>query len=863
MNTKQTTGNCLVTALLASCLASSIQAADSNATASNAGPSLKDRILTAEKAVSTNDFASRYVAYYLEMRPAAEVKKMKKDDQSSSEELVKLAPSNAAYRIALGNLYVENGKADKAAAEFNKALVLPGLTAMQQGDILTGLASAALLNHDRAAAIRFCEELVARNIKTAGRGSPDPVGLANQALRFMKGPELDSLKLPFYTGAKAFPTPQQAKYSEDFVALTSVKLVLGKGIKKDDISLTLLKTKFTRFGIQFADNAPFTIKINAEAEPKAPTQPEGYALTVTRNGAIINAHDTQGIVWGIVSLIQLVDQDKAPKIRMAEILDFPNTACRGFLGAWGSASEFMLFCKLNTTVMGSPQISYRDPTKPWTPLQKEICKAISQQYTSLGMRLYYGINTWTMWCMMPLSSERTFELHKEICSEIAKNGGHIYFPYDDGRFPLPKVDLDKFGSAANMDAKYITRLYKAVKEKNPGFHLVFCPPFYWGPDSAAAYPEPREPYLKSLGDYLDPDIELFWTGPRVKGYQKSKAQVEWFTNLTKHKPMIFQNGTCPHNLLSYITDETPGWKTWHYEGFFENDIAGYLKNGGEAAQVTTLADCLWNIKAYDAAASIRRGVAMLYGKDMFDIIDPANKALAYLDKYPYGEITPEAVTEIPEIERRAKIANEAYQKGLAYNAFSLGNFPGALGGGVRYAFNALESAKKAPDFYKVHAKNIDATRALAETEVGIDTNKGDIFKSPVDMNGGSILVYNTKCPSRFATMLRGQKTTIPRARINFECDPFPPSGDYILNLSAQDDDAEAPCKIRISCNGTTIFEGPSKFARFGWSVEKFTLPFACLKRGNTLTIENGEDSENKNGPPWFMINYAVIKKAVQ
>jgi hypothetical protein len=356
---------------------------------------------------------------------------------------------------------------------------------------------------------------------------------------------------------------------------------------------------------------------------------------------------------------------------------------------------------------------------------------------------------------------------------------------------------------------------------------------------------------------------VIWTGPRVKGYQKTKAQVDWFTGLTKHKPMIFQNGTGPHNLLSYITDETPGWKTWHYDGFYENDIAGFLKNahmGMEAPQTTTLADCLWNVKAYDPAASVRKGVALLYGKDMFDILDPANQALGYLDKYEYGSITPEAVTEIPELERRAAIAEAAYSNGLVYNAFSLSNFPGALGRGVDFAKAAVATAKKGPDFYKQYGKQVDETRALAEKETGVDKAKGDLFKSPLELNGGKLMVYDNKCPARFATVIRGQRTVTSRLRTTFECDPFPPSGPYTLVLSAQDDDAAAPCRIRIAVNDKTVFEGPSPFVQFGWSLEKFTLPFDALKRGNELTIENIEDADNNNGPPWFMVNYLVLKK---
>ena len=939
MEARQTIRRCLISALLAGALASSLQAEDTSAPA-NAAPSLNDRITAAEKLVKekshdaaekallalerekglddtakgriclqlmavygaksdgakkttyakrvlalagadakqktealvyladASSHGARFGARYVDLRPEKEIRRLAEDHPGYCKGLVDLNPENASFRIALGSAYLETGEADKALAEFKVALDLPNLSPFQQGDALTGLASAALLRDGRDAAVQYCKDLVARDLNTTRRYSLNPVNEAKYALQYLKEPELDTLRLPFHTGAKAFPKPQQANYTEDFVPLTKVALALDKSVSADDMRVRLLKTKLSRFGITFADQAPFIIKIGTEAEPKAPGKPEGYALTVTRDGAVINGHDAQGVLWGIVSLIQLVDREAAPKVRLCDILDWPDTARRGFLqGYWKNALEYMLFCKMNTVVSQSGvQITDAVPYRPWTPLQKEICARMSAAFTAFGMKHYYGFRQWTMYPKLPLSSKRTLELHVEICSEIARNGGHIYFPFDDGRFPLPEADLKAFGSATKMDAKYVTRLFRAVRKKCPDFHLVFCPPFYWGPDAGSSYPEPREPYLESLGKHLDPGVEVFWTGPRVKGYSKNKEQVAWYANLTGRKPMIFQNGTGPHNLLSYITDETPLWKTWHYDGFFENDIEAYLKNshmGMEAPQTTTLADCLWNVKAYDAAASIRNGVAMLYGKGMFDILDVANKALTYLDKYKYGAVTPEAVTEIPEIEKRVKIAEEAYNRGVAYNAFSLENFPGALGRGVQFAKRLLSGAKKAPDFFTKYKKDIDETRALAEKEVGIDTTKGDLFKSAVDLIGCNLMVYDNRCPKRFTSIIRGQRSPIPRMRTSFECDPFPPAGGYVLYLCAQDDDAEAPCRIRIAVNEKTIFEGPSKFVRYGWSVEKFTIPFDCLKRGNLLTIENLEDSEVGNGPPWFMVNYAVIKKAAQ
>ncbi len=813
------------------------------------------------------DYGSRLYGMYIDLLPEAAIKKMAARERACREELARLSPGNAGLRIALGDLYALDSQADKADAEYAAALAVSNLPAMQQGLALAGRAGAALVKKDRAGAVKFLEDLVSRNLATAGRYSPDPTGQARTALRFLgDAPGLDYMKLPQYTGGKVFPAAQQAKYSGTFVPVTAAKLVLGRDLKADDVRIKLLKAKFARFGIRIDDSAPFAIRINADPEPVAPDKPEAYAISVTKDGAAINGRDKLGVTWGVVSLIQLFNLEKAgePRIQLAEIADFPDTLYRGCLS--GANLESALFSKMNV-IISENELWLTAPEfgRPRTPLMRETCKAMTEAFDAFGMRLYFGICHYTMYPQMPLSSGRTFDFHVKLLSEIAAGKGHVYFPYDDGRFPLNPADLEKFGSAANMDAKYLTRLYREVKKSHPGFHFIFCPPFYWGPDSDAPYPEPREPYLKSLGEFLDPEIEVFWTGPRVKGYEKTPEQVKWYTDLIKRKPVIFQNGTGKHNLWSYITDEMPDWKTWHYEGFLDKDLTGFLKNGGEIPQVNTLADCLWNIKGYDSAASIRAAVAMFYGKEMFDIIDPATKAMTKLDKYPYMEIRPGAAEEADEIARLSAEANAALDKALAYNREAIEGWGGHLVGVIRNSKNLAEKARTAPNLKATYGRQIDATRAFALKEAGIDEARGDIFKSPVDLIGGELMEYEWRMiPNRFASCIRGKASGISTLTTTFECDPFPASGPYLLFLSGLDDDKEKGVTLRISVNGKAIFEGASTFERFAWSMQKFTIPFDALKRGNTLVIEILDEGLNiRSGPPFFMVNYVVLKKSAQ
>ncbi len=63
-------------------------------------------------------------------------------------------------------------------------------------------------------------------------------------------------------------------------------------------------------------------------------------------------------------------------------------------------------------------------------------------------------------------------------------------------------------------------------------------------------------------------------------------------------------------------------------------------------------------------------------------------------------------------------------------------------------------------------------------------------------------------------------------------------------------------------NETKIFEGENGFKKSGsgWSRRTFKIPAAALKRSNTLVIQNIEDTDRASGPPFFMLNYAVLRK---
>jgi len=139
----------------------------------------------------------------------------------------------------------------------------------------------------------------------------------------------------------------------------------------------------------------------------------------------------------------------------------------------------------------------------------------------------------------------------------------------------------------------------------------------------------------------------------------------------------------------------------------------------------------------------------------------------------------------------------------------------------------------------------------------------DLFMSPHDFGGGKPpMVYSFKCEERLATWIYGAKTDVNTLSAGFRLDGPPTRDSYELILCAQDDDSEKKCRVRVLVNDNPMFEGENPFVRFGWSHHTFQVEGSLLKEGeNSLKIKNIEDCNRRMGPPFFMLNYAVLKHA--
>ena len=497
-----------------------------------------------------------------------------------------------------------------------------------------------------------------------------------------------------------------------------------------------------------------------------------------------------------------------------------------------------------------------------SPLDRECHRLTAAHFTEFGIETRMHIRSIVMSPMLPFSSPRTRRLHVAFCRFYASIGVGAHFDFDDSRFPMHPLDLEKAGTAANLDAKYLTGIYREVKNDFPEFTMGFCPPFYWGPDGAVTYPEPRREYLISLAADLDPEIDVVWTGPRVKTGNIQTNKIAWITGLIGRKPCVVSNGDSVgrHSHVSYGADPT-GFKKSHCPEIFDL-VASFQMNMSSfagTAIVGSCADWCWNPDAHDPKVAVRRAIEQVEGPGVSETLAAAIPDLTYLDKYPYGHPRIEVLNEDQaELDRILAVGQEAWKKvkeiaknngRFVYNFYHFG---------VRGAKRISDARRNPPEDLLKMRDEILANTSFAKEETGYDESKGDVFIPSAIMRGG---FYNPDVEDRKGKGKRGVKLVPPGAEIDmsFSCNDFPPERAPRLLLVGRAWNYRFVPTLEVEVNGRVVWRGLAFEKPRLFTVLEVEIPVDALQRGNKLVVRNVASPDN-GGAYKPEIHYAVIKR---
>ncbi len=86
-----------------------------------------------------------------------------------------------------------------------------------------------------------------------------------------------------------------------------------------------------------------------------------------------------------------------------------------------------------------------------------------------------------------------------------------------------------------------------------------------------------------------------------------------------------------------------------------------------------------------------------------------------------------------------------------------------------------------------------------------------------------------------------------------------PAEPMFLHLKACDDDSASKCRIRVTLNGKSLWDGPSEFRNDAFEVRRIAISAGVLKAGeNELVIANTEPKGELGMPPWFMVAACTV-----
>ncbi|MGA2967532.1 MAG: beta-N-acetylglucosaminidase domain-containing protein [Terriglobales bacterium] len=219
---------------------------------------------------------------------------------------------------------------------------------------------------------------------------------------------------------------------------------------------------------------------------------------------------------------------------------------------------------------------------------------------------------------MIYSSEADFQTLAHKLESIGKLGisNFALFLDDVPQDLVHPEDKARFKTLAQAHIHLINRLNDHLKSLSPNNRLTVCPTTYtneWG----------NRDYILELGAGVNPEIPLDWTGTEVIPRTITAAQAEEWGGYIRRKPLVWDN---------YPTNDSDAW--WlNLDPLHGRDAGlfaatqGLFSNPMYQAHVTliplqTVADYLWNPRAYDPQKSQMHALVSQYGQDAPVLLAP-------------------------------------------------------------------------------------------------------------------------------------------------------------------------------------------------------------------------------------------------
>ena len=396
--------------------------------------------------------------------------------------------------------------------------------------------------------------------------------------------------------AGIWPKPQHIEWSTEtaFTNSTSFRLYGSEDADTDAVALFNSRFSTANEGIQVIIGERGDAAVS-EYGSLIPQKAEGYYLAVSKEKVIIAGNDGSGTYYGVQTFIQMASQ---PNVMCATVTDYPSVPQRGLVeGYYGNpyseADRLGLFrmfgeTKMNVYIYGPKDDKYhKDKWREEYPA--ELGKKITEYVNAAKANKVEFV-----WAIHPGNDIQWNQTDRDNIvrklKAMYKLGVRTFSVFWDDLWNDDGSHGDEQAELMNYIAAELEKAYPDVKP------MIICPTQYnkgWA----------NTVYLPALGDIMNKDINVMWTGNSVVD-MINKDDMTWINNQIKRKAYIWLN----YPVSDYCINHLLMGPTYGNDLDIADMLSGFVSNPMEYAEASkvslfSIADYTWNMPGYDADAS--------------------------------------------------------------------------------------------------------------------------------------------------------------------------------------------------------------------------------------------------------------------
>ena len=326
---------------------------------------------------------------------------------------------------------------------------------------------------------------------------------------------------------------------------------------------------------------------------RIPDHEEGYYLSVNEKEIVLAGNDERGTYYALQTFAQLLKDGKLPEV---EIKDYPSVRYRGVVeGFYGtpwshqarlSQLKFYGKNKMNTYIYGPKDDPYHSapnwrlpyPDKEAAQLQ-ELVAVANENEVDFVWAIHPGQDIkWSQ-------EDRDLLLAKfEKMYQLGVRSFAVFFD-----------DISGEGTNPQKQAELLNYIDEKFAQVKPDINqLVMCPTEY-----NKSWSNPNGNYLTTLGDKLNPSIQIMWTGDRVIS-DITRDGISWINERIKRPAYIWWN----FPVSDYVRDHLLLGPVYGNDTTIAKEMSGFVTNPMEHAEsskiaIYSVASYAWNPAKYD------------------------------------------------------------------------------------------------------------------------------------------------------------------------------------------------------------------------------------------------------------------------